>query len=206
MICVFDPLLLLSLLAWYFGFFMLFFSSLSVQSLVVVFKFKKNGIRWQSLGLFAASAAGHGGQQWLASLGGDHPAGGGGGGSWGVRWGLLLCPQRGGCGHSFQLREYIVFYNSFLIRFFLLMSVSELDFELFILSDCVSMTWHFPLVGNRFCASLLDRIFCGVEFLFFFLGISVPLNCVSFLFCWNSLDLVRTYFTILYLWEAVFDL
>jgi len=34
----------------------------------------------------------------------------------------------------------IFFYSSFLIRFFLLMSVSELDFELFILSDCVSMT------------------------------------------------------------------
>ncbi len=34
----------------------------------------------------------------------------------------------------------LFFYNSFLIRFFLLMSVSELDFELFILSDCVSMT------------------------------------------------------------------
>ena len=62
----------------------------------------------------------------------------------------------------------------------------------FILFDCLSMTWHFPLVGNHFCASLLDRIFCGVEFLFFFLGISVPLNCISFLFCWNSLDLVRT--------------
>jgi hypothetical protein len=33
-----------------------------------------------------------------------------------------------------------IFFCSFLIRFFLLMSVSELDFELFILSDCVSMT------------------------------------------------------------------
>ena len=33
-----------------------------------------------------------------------------------------------------------IFFCSFLIRFFLLMSVSELDFELFIVSDCVSMT------------------------------------------------------------------
>ncbi len=63
------------------------------------------------------------------------------------------------------------------------MSVSDLDFEVFMLSEFVSMTWHFLLVGSRVCASLLDRIFCGVEILFFFLGISVPLNCVSFLFC-----------------------
>jgi hypothetical protein len=31
------------------------------------------------------------------------------------------------------------FYISFLIRFFLLMSVSEMDFEVFMLSDCVIM-------------------------------------------------------------------
>ena len=35
----------------------------------------------------------------------------------------------------------IIFYNSFLIRFFFLKSVSELDFEVFMLSEFVSMTW-----------------------------------------------------------------
>ena len=38
----FYPLLLLSLFAWYFGFFMLFFTPLSVKSLVVVIDSKKN--------------------------------------------------------------------------------------------------------------------------------------------------------------------
>ncbi len=170
---------------------------------------KKNGIERQSVLVFAPSAAGHGGQQRLASFGGVHPAGGGGGGRWGVRRRILLRPQRGGCGHSLQLREYIGFYISFLIRFFFLKSVSDLDFEVFMVSEFVSMTWYFLLVGSHFCASLLNRIFCGVEKIFFILlswNFCSPFNCVFFLFCWNSLDLVRTYFTVLHLWEAGFDL
>jgi hypothetical protein len=93
---------------------MLFFSSLSVQSLAVVI----NSILSERtmvlddkataflLQVRQAMAASNGSPVEAESI----PLGGGGGGSRGVRRRLLLCPQRGGCGHSFQLREYIGFF------------------------------------------------------------------------------------------------
>jgi hypothetical protein len=68
----------------------------------------------------------------------------------------------------------LVFYISFLIRFFFLKSVSELDFEFYAIWICERDLAVFVSRESFLGANLFDRIFRGVD-LIFYLGISVPL-------------------------------